>query len=70
MGYADRILEIEKELSGKTLGEAEEERGISDYDYTGVEGYGYILQPNYPKNRDEALEDTKTSKLDELFNLL
>jgi hypothetical protein len=66
--YNDRIAEIEKELSQKTLEEVDSERNVSSYDYTGV-GYGYNLQPNYPKTREEALNDIKTPELDELFSL-
>jgi hypothetical protein len=67
--YSSRIEEITVELQSKTLGEAEKDRNITQFDYSGV-GYGYNLKDHYPKNLKEALADTKTPELNRLKKLV
>jgi hypothetical protein len=66
--YVNRIAEIKKELRTKTLGQAEQDRNITNLDYIGV-GFGYNLKGSYPKTMEEALNDAKTPELDRLENL-
>ena len=54
--YEIRIGEIKRELLTRTIGEAEDARGISSLDYTGV-GFGYNLKPNRPKTIQAARRD-------------
>jgi hypothetical protein len=58
--YESRIGEIQNELKSKTIGEVEEDRGITKLDYTGV-GYGYNLKSHYPKTINEAIRDVSVS---------
>jgi hypothetical protein len=51
-----------EELKTKTLTEAERERGIVSFDYTGT-GYGYNLKTHWPKNIKKAERDIKTPEL-------
>jgi hypothetical protein len=67
--YSTRISALIKELRIKTLSEAEKDRNISVFDYTGV-GFGYNFKSRYPKNIKEAIKDTHTPELKRLEKLI
>jgi hypothetical protein len=66
--YTSRIEEIKEELKVKTLGEAEKDRNISAFDYTGVD-YGCNLKAKYPKTIKEAFDDIKAPEFDKLASM-
>jgi hypothetical protein len=57
------------ELKNKTLTQAEQDRHITQLDYTGA-GYGYNLKTHYPKNIAQAAKDTETPELRKLEKLI
>jgi len=59
---ADRL---EKRFGDKTLGEIEKEKGITNYNNTGV-GFGYIVKGELPKNKNEAMKIFDPSKIGKL----
>jgi hypothetical protein len=63
--YKEQLKQIKKELRGHTLSDFEEAHGINKYDYTGV-GFGYNLQDNYPKTKQDDEEYMKTPDYDAL----
>jgi hypothetical protein len=67
--YSTRIQELMKELQGKTLTQAEQDRHITKLDYNGV-GYGYNMRMSYPKNLDQAKKDTETPELRKLERII
>jgi hypothetical protein len=69
LDYSSRISELIKELKTKTLSEAERERNLVSFGYTGV-GYGYNLKTYYPKNLKKAKEDTEAPGLNRLMKLI
>jgi hypothetical protein len=68
VNYTSRIEEIKNELKVKSLGEAERDRNISNFDYTGV-GFGYNLKPKYPKTVKEAFNDISVPEFDKLASM-
>jgi len=67
--YSGRINKLMDELKTKTLTEAERERNITRFDYTGV-GYGYNLKSGYPKDLKKAEQDIKTPEFKRLEKLI
>jgi hypothetical protein len=67
--YSGRITAIMEELKTKTLAEAERERNIDRFDYTGI-GYGYNFKTHYPKSMKEAEKDIQTPELKRLEKLI
>jgi hypothetical protein len=67
--YSGRITEFMEELKTKTLAEAERDRNIDRFDYTGI-GYGYNFKTHYPKSMKKAEKDVQTPELKRLERLL
>jgi hypothetical protein len=67
-GYLNRILEIEEELTTKTLSEAERDRNLDRINYADA-GYGYKLKSYKPETLTQAKKDVETPELDKLEKL-
>jgi len=67
--YSTRIPTLMEELKTKTLTEAEKDRNLIRFNYTGV-GYGYNLKSSYPKDTTKASRDTETPGLKRLEKLI
>jgi hypothetical protein len=67
--YSTRIPKLMEELRTRTLSEAEKDRNLTIFDYTGV-GYGYNFKSQYPSNLKKAEKDTYTPELKKLEKLI
>jgi hypothetical protein len=65
--HKDEIARLEKQFEDKSLGEIEQELGITCYNNTDV-GFGYLGMGKLPETLEEAMKIFDTSEVDELLS--